>query len=121
MNSYRLTRHVIAMSAAALTMTITDAGLGQGFAQGKLDARYSVTLAGLPIGQGTWIIDIGEDSFTAAASGATSGLMRVFASGQGQSASRGGVAGGQLIPSRTRSTAWKTRSPRPTGGVCRTR
>jgi hypothetical protein len=87
------------MSAAALTMTVTDARWGQGFAQGKLDARYTVTLGGLPIGQGAWVIEIGDDSFTAAASGATSGLMRVFASGQGQSASRGGVSGGQLIPS----------------------
>src|SRR5207249_4380923 len=41
------------------------------FAQGKLDARYVVTLSGLPIGRGTWVIDIGEDYFTAAASGDT--------------------------------------------------
>jgi Protein of unknown function (DUF3108) len=98
-SSYRLTRHAILWSAAALAVTMADAQQGPSFAQGKLDARYTVTLAGLPIGQGAWVIDIGDDHFTAAASGGTAGLMRVFASGQGQSAARGGVSGGQLVPS----------------------
>jgi hypothetical protein len=67
-------------------------------AQGRLDARYVVTLAGLPIGKGAWVIDIAEDQFTAAASGATAGLMRVFASGQGSGASRGFIVGGAPVP-----------------------
>jgi hypothetical protein len=96
-NSNRLTRHAIFLSAVALTMA--DAQQGQGFAQGKLDARYTVTVGGLPVGRGAWVIDIADDHFSAAASGATAGLMRVFASGQGQSAARGGVASGQLVPS----------------------
>jgi hypothetical protein len=70
----------------------------QAQAQGRLDARYAVTLGGLPIGRGAWVIDIGEDQFTAAASGATSGLLRVFASGQGSSAARGHVVNGALVP-----------------------
>jgi hypothetical protein len=98
-NSYRLTRHAIVLSTLALALTMADARQGPGFAQGKLDARYSVTLGGLPIGRGSWVIDIADDHFSAAASGATAGLMRVFASGQGQSAARGGVASGQLVPS----------------------
>jgi Protein of unknown function (DUF3108) len=98
-NSYRLTRHTIVLSALALALTVADARQGPGFAQGKLDARYSVTLGGLPIGKGAWVIDIADDHFSAAASGTTAGLMQVFASGQGQSAARGGVAGGQLVPS----------------------
>lgn len=101
MRSYRLTRRLtrlgIILGAAALAMT--DAQQSPSLAQGKLDARYTVTLGGLPIGQGAWVIEIGDDHFTASASGGTAGLMRVFASGQGQSAARGGVSGGQLIPS----------------------
>src|SRR3954451_25217298 len=27
-------------------------------AQGKLDARYEVTLAGIPVGKGSWVVDI---------------------------------------------------------------
>lgn len=97
MSSYRLTRHAILLGAIALT--IADARLGTGFAQGKLDARYTVTLGGLPVGRGAWLIDIADDHFSAKANGTTAGLMRVFASGQGQSAARGGVASGQLVPS----------------------
>ena len=53
-------------------------------AQGRLDARYAVTLGGVPIGKGAWVVDISESQFTAAASGATSGLLRVLSTGQGR-------------------------------------
>jgi hypothetical protein len=97
--SFRITRHVILLGAGTLAMTATDAVVGRGFAQGKLDARYTVSLGGLPVGRGAWVIDITDDHFSAAASGATTGVMRVFASGQGQSAARGTISGGQLLPS----------------------
>jgi len=87
------------MSVLALAITVVDARLDASLAQGKLDARYTVTLGGLPVGRGAWVIDVADDHFTASASGATTGVMRVFASGQGQSAARGGVSGGQPIPS----------------------
>ena len=68
-------------------------------AQGRLDASYTVTLGGIPIGKGKWVIDIGENQFTAAASGATSGLLAVMSSGQGSGASRGAMIGGAPVPS----------------------
>jgi len=58
--------------AGAAVVTICLLGTGAS-AQGKLDARYVATLAGVPIGKGAWVIDIGDDQFTAAASGMTSG------------------------------------------------
>jgi hypothetical protein len=67
-------------------------------AQGKLDARYVASLAGIPVGRGTWVIDISDDQYTAAASGTTTGLLRIFASGQGTGASRGILSGGQPMP-----------------------
>jgi Protein of unknown function (DUF3108) len=94
-----IVRHLVVMSVVALAITAADARQGAGLAQGKLDARYSVTLGGLPVGRGAWVIDVTDDHFTSSASGATTGVMRVFATGQGQSASRGGVSGGQPIPS----------------------
>jgi hypothetical protein len=71
---------------------------GGAIAQGKLDARYAVSLAGVQIGEGAWVIEIGDDQFTAAASGMTTGLLRVFATGQGSGASRGTVRGDNLMP-----------------------
>jgi hypothetical protein len=67
-------------------------------AQGKLEARYTATLAGIPIGKGAWIIDISEDQYRAAASGATTGLLRWFAGGQGTGAAQGVIASGHLVP-----------------------
>ena len=52
----------------------------------------------MPVGKGAWVIDIAENQFTAAASGATAGLLRVFASGQGSGASRGFIVGGNPVP-----------------------
>jgi hypothetical protein len=82
-----------------LIAALVDAGGGLAHAQGRLDASYVVTLAGVPIGKGAWSIDILEDQYSATANGATSGLLRVFASGQGSSAVRGTISGGQPIPS----------------------
>jgi hypothetical protein len=65
--------------------------------QGRLDARYQVTLGGVQIGKGAWVVDIADDQFTAAASGATAGLMRVFAKGQGTGAARGLVVAGTPV------------------------
>jgi len=83
--------------ASAVVATICLFG-SSASAQGKLDARYVVTLAGVPIGKGAWVIDIGDDQFTAAASGMTTGLLRVFATGQGNAASRGAVRSDILAP-----------------------
>jgi hypothetical protein len=83
------------MLAAALGVPAVDGAL----AQGRLDAHYNLSLGGVPFGRGTWQIDVREDQFTASVSGATAGLMRMFASGQASSASRGTVSRGQLFAS----------------------
>lgn len=80
-------------AAAAVLIGTMPAG-----AQGRLDARYMVTLGGLPIGKGAWVVDLAEDQYTAAASGATAGLLRVFASGHGSGAARGHIVGGNPVP-----------------------
>jgi hypothetical protein len=67
-------------------------------AQGRLEAEYVATLMGIPIGRGSWIIDISEDEFTAAANGATAGLLRFFASGTGMGATRGTIVADHMVP-----------------------
>lgn len=64
----------------------------------RLDARYVVTLAGLKLGEGTWLVDVSDTGFSAEANGGTSGLARIVSSGTGITTVRGGVKGGQLIP-----------------------
>ncbi len=73
-------------------------------AQAKLDASYVVSLAGITLGKGAWTIEIADDQYTAAASGATTGLLRVFASGEGTSAVRGAIVSGRLAPGNYAAT-----------------
>ena len=73
-------------------------------AQGKLEAQYEVSIAGIPIGKGTWVIDITDTHYMAAASGVTTGLVRAFTGGQGTSAAHGTLHAGEPIVSTFAST-----------------
>jgi hypothetical protein len=66
-------------------------------AQGRLDAQYEATLAGIPVGKGAWTIEIGDDTFSAAAQGGTAGLLKAFSGGNGSGASQGRVVNGALV------------------------
>jgi Protein of unknown function (DUF3108) len=86
-----------------------------GFAQGKLEAHYEATLAGIPVGKGAWAIDISDDAFSAAASGGTAGLLKAFAGGSGTGAAQGRVVNGALVStnySATTTTSKKTEAIR---------
>jgi Protein of unknown function (DUF3108) len=91
---------VVALAAAALA---ADAGHVAG-AQGRFEAEYSATLAGIPIGRGNWVIEISDDQFTATASGGTFGIVRVLTSGHGVSTAQGLLNGGQPVPQSYVST-----------------
>ena len=80
------------------------AGLQTAQAESKLEAHYVASLAGIPIGSGTWIVDVGEGRYLAAASGSTTGLLRVFLGGQGTSAARGILSGEHLVNSTYAAT-----------------
>lgn len=69
------------------------------YAQARLEARYSATIAGVPIGNGSWTIDITDTQYTAVVNGTTSGLLRAFTGGQGNATARGTLNGGQLLSS----------------------
>jgi hypothetical protein len=81
---------------AALTL---PAAVKPATAQGRLDAQYTVTVAGIPIGKGNWIIEIADSRYSAAASGITTGLMRAFTGGQGTSAAQGTLQTGKAVAS----------------------
>jgi Protein of unknown function (DUF3108) len=66
--------------------------------EGRLEAEYVASLAGIPIGRGSWIIEISKDQYTAAASGATTGIIHFFTGAHGTGAARGSVTGGQPVP-----------------------
>jgi len=67
-------------------------------AQGKLEARYDASVAGLVVGRGSWAIEIGQNQYTAAASGRVVGLLKVLSNGEGTAAAHGTIEGGRLWP-----------------------
>lgn len=79
-----------------LAAAVVVAAAAPVLAQGKLEAQYTAYLAGLPIGHGSWVIDIGDTQYSATARGTTSGLLRAFTGGEGSSASRGTLNSGRL-------------------------
>jgi hypothetical protein len=85
--------------ATLLSMTGAPA-----WAQGKLEAQYQATLAGIPIGKGSWVIDIDGTRYKAAASGVTTGLMHVLTGGEGTSAVRGTITNGKMSSSTYAAT-----------------
>jgi Protein of unknown function (DUF3108) len=87
-------------AGAAMLFSAPHAAL----AQGKLDARYEATLAGIPVGKGAWTIEIADDQFSAAASGGTLGLLKAFAGGSGTGAAQGRVVNGALVASSYSAT-----------------
>ena len=74
-----------------------SAGAAQ--AQSKLEARYSVSLAGIPLGSGTWVVDVTGDQYAAVANGRTTGLVKLIADGSGSAGSRGTFQGASVASS----------------------
>ena len=90
-------------AAIATTALVADAGHGAA-AQGRFEAEYTATLAGIPIGRGDWVIEISDDQFTATASGGTFGIVRLLTQGHGVSTAQGPLNGGQPVPQSYVST-----------------
>jgi hypothetical protein len=66
--------------------------------QSRLEAEYTASISGIPIGRGNWIIEISNDQYTAAGSGTTTGILRFFTGARGTGAAHGTVSGGQPEP-----------------------
>lgn len=88
-------RPLLASCVLAATFGLIDAA----FAEGRLEAHYSVSLAGIPIGSGSWTIEAADTQYTATVNGSTSGLLRAFTGGQGNATARTTFSGGKVVSS----------------------
>jgi hypothetical protein len=93
----RVPLHAAAFAAVCVMVATADAG-HVAAAQGRLEAEYIASVSGIPIGRGNWVIEIDNDQYSAAASGAASGILRFFSGARGTSASRGVFSGAQPVP-----------------------
>jgi hypothetical protein len=91
----RHVREVLTAISAAILAGSFSVSVAQ--AQSKLEARYGVSLAGIPLGSGTWVIDINGEQYTAVANGRTSGLVKLISDGTGSGGSRGTFHGASVM------------------------
>jgi hypothetical protein len=79
--------------------TPSEAGTVQNNSAARLDVAYKATLFGFPIGNIIWTIDIENNQFSAAATGKTAGLLRIFAQGHGVAEADGSIGGPEPLAS----------------------
>jgi hypothetical protein len=102
--SPRLAQAALRATGGLCALACVLLGSPQAFAQGKLEARYEATLAGIPVGRGAWTIDIADDQFSASATGGTAGLLNAIAGGTGAGTAQGRVVGGALVATSYNAT-----------------
>jgi hypothetical protein len=98
--SYRRPVRRTALAGGAIATLALIAGASvPACAQTKLEARYTASVGGIPIGKGSWFIEIGDSQYSAAASGQVAGVLRAVSSGEGSAGVRGTInAAGHLTP-----------------------
>src|SRR6267143_6845183 len=93
-------RRILCPAATLLAVLVVIPGVADQTARadGRLDARYKLSVAGIAIGKSEINIAIGTADYTASANGRASGVLRILVSGEGSLATRGTIADGRLLP-----------------------
>jgi hypothetical protein len=86
------------VAAACLVAALVADGGHTAGAQGRLDAEYVATVSGIPVGHGSWTVEISDKAYSAAASGATAGLLKIFSGARGSGTSHGTISGAGPVP-----------------------
>ena len=84
--------------AVILLALLSEAPSDRAVAQIKLDAAYSAWLLGIPIGHISWTVELRDNHFDSSATGGITGLLRMFASGEGDVTAHGTLLGGKPTP-----------------------
>jgi hypothetical protein len=86
----RTLRHALAAVICLITLSAQ--------AQGRLKARYTISMTGVSIGQIVWLAAIGDQRYTTSATGKASGVLSALVNGEGSVDARGSVEDGRLAP-----------------------
>jgi hypothetical protein len=86
------------LRAAAVLVVAAAVLAGAARAESRLDAHYSVSVAGIAVGQTDITALIGDAEYTTSANGRARGLLRALVTGEGVLGARGAVADGRLVP-----------------------
>lgn len=90
------------MHRFSLTATLALVGAGTlaspVLADGRLEARYRLSLAGLELGRAALVLEIDEKSYTASGSARLTGVVQAVSSGKGTVGARGQIDRDTLAP-----------------------
>jgi hypothetical protein len=97
--TFRAKVNVVGLSLTSILILTSTEARSAGTAA-KLDAYYTATLLGLPIGHISWAIDLKENRFSSVATGSIAGFLRLFLDAQGSVAAEGRLSSGKPVPSK---------------------
>lgn len=83
---------------AVLALVGAVIGATAAMADGKLEARYRMSLGGLELGRAAFLLEVDDKSYTASGSGRLTGVVQAVSSGKGSVGARGAVERGALVP-----------------------
>ncbi len=99
---------------AVLALVATGIGSTAAMADGKLEARYRMSLGGLELGRAAFLVEVDDKSYTASGSGRLTGVVQAVSSGKGTVGARGMIERGTLAP---RSFAMEAQTDKKSEGV----
>lgn len=94
-----MSRCLIAFCCATALLAAHAVDAGASETGVKLDATYTATLLGIPLGQVYWTVEVGDKRYAAVGAGSTVGLLRIFARGYGTAKAQGTVDAHAAAPS----------------------
>lgn len=68
------------------------------FADGRLNAKYTLTVGGVELGRGSIVVEAGDAAYEISGSARVTGVLRAVSSGKGIAAARGALTGGKMVP-----------------------
>lgn len=83
---------------AALGTAVAACPLAMARADGKLSAKYTLTVAGVEIGRATIAVDASDTAYQIAGTGKVTGILRAVSAGKGSAAAKGGIGVAKVSP-----------------------
>lgn len=74
------------------------ASAGPALADGQLEAKYALSLAGVEVGRADVTVNATDAGYDILGTGRVTGILRAVSSGKGSVAARGGMAAGKSVP-----------------------
>lgn len=84
-------------AAAAMVLSLGLAAV-PARADGRLDAKYVLSIGGVEIGRASVVAEAGDTAYEISGTGRITGLMRAVSSGKGRAAARGTLNGSKMVP-----------------------